>query len=111
MVSREPIFDPARRAARGDRCREVETLAVLEELEDVREQWLGLAAASMALSYLLPELVHVEPRSGQRGEVFFRIEAAVGAQGVLSIVEGQLVFAGHELRSSFFEDRRLGVED
>ena len=111
LVTAEPALDPAARAARGHRPGQAPGLRVAEERLDPREQRLGLAQPVRGGPDLALELLPGQGLPHQRLEVGVGVEATVGAEGVLPLVEAQGLPATLVGALPGLVDRRFGVDD
>jgi hypothetical protein len=110
-VAAQPPLDPAAGAARGHGATQAPGLAVAEELLDPREQGLRLAQPVGGGPDLAPKLLPGQGLPHQRLEVRVGVEASVGAEGVLPLVEAEGLAPALVGALPGFVDRGFGVDD
>jgi hypothetical protein len=110
-VAAEPPLDPAARAARGHGAAQAPGLGVAEEGFDPREQGLRLAQPVGGGPDLALELLPGQDLPQQRLEVRVGVEAPVGAEGVLPLVEAEGLAPALVGALPGFVDRGFGVDD
>jgi hypothetical protein len=110
-VADQPALDPATGAARRHPPGQPEAPRVAEQGLHSREEGLGVGGAGRGLPDLALQLLAGQRLSDERLEVGVGVEAPVGAEGVLPLVEAQELAAALVGAAPGLEDRGLGVDD